>query len=190
MPSRQADGFGLGDWLGVDPPVGVVVGAVDDPLDPPAGADDVLPLVEPAGELVLGWADGLVDCLVPPGVACGVVARMVAALVGPTTPPAGDDVLDGPDEARVEDWPVGEPPVVAVPTGDWFAAGASRNAPDMSSATMPTLATSAPPTVSAVTRLRWFHCGWLCSPWLGGPGGAGGPVGSDMRGGTFHPSET
>lgn len=191
MPSRQADGFGLGDWLGVevDPPVGVVVGAVCDPLDPPLGVVDVPPLVEPAGELVPGRADGLVDRLLLPGVADGVVARMVAALVGPTTPLTGDDVLDGPDEAWVGDWPVDEPPVVAVPAGDWFAVGASWNAPDMSSATMPALATRAPPTANAVTRLRWFHCGWPDSLWLGGPGGAGGPVGSDMRDGTFHSSE-
>lgn len=66
------DGAPVGDWLGA----------------PPVGVSDGLPLgLVPAGELVVGWADGLFDGCFPPGVVT------VPGLV----PPAGPVVRTAPD---------------------------------------------------------------------------------------------
>jgi hypothetical protein len=159
MPSRQADG----DGEGLDPPLGLVeCEPVGDPLelDPPLGVPDPLLPVELAGEPVLGWADGLVDGFLPPVVARVPVAPAVAALLGPAAP--GADVRDAPDEPCDGVWPVAGAPVVAVPAGDWFAAGVPLNAPETSSATSPALASTATPIATAPARLRWFPCGWPC----------------------------
>jgi hypothetical protein len=136
MPSTQLDGDGDGDppCVGADVPLwpvdGVLVGAPDPPpLDPP-------PPVGLAGELVRGWADGLVDGFLPPVVARGLVAPVVAALLGRTPPLAGADLLDGPDEGT---WLVAAPLVAELRGDVWFAAGAPLNAPDASTATSPAL---------------------------------------------------
>lgn len=146
MPSRQPDGDGDGDppCVGADVPLwpidGVLVGGV---LDPPLG---VLPPVGLAGELVPGWADGLVDGFLPP-----VAARwLVAALLGRTLPLAGADV---PDEGT---WLVAAPPVAEFRGDIWFAAGAPLNAPEASSATSPALTARAEtaPIARPLARLR------------------------------------
>jgi hypothetical protein len=184
MPSRQADGDPLG--AGLDPPVGLVEAGPDgDPLDP-VGVLDPPPVVGLAGEPVLGWADGLVDGFLPPVAALVPVAPAVAALLGPAAPP-GADVRDAPVAPCDGVWPVAVAPVVAVPAGDWFAAGVSLNAPETSSATRPAAATAATPAAITPARLRWFGCDWSGSPRPGGPGGT---AGRDMRGGTVHSSET
>ena len=170
-PDPPVDGAPVGDWLGA----------------PPVGVSDGLPLgLVPAGELVVGWADGLFDGCLPPGVAFEPVAPGVATVLG-LVPPAGPVVPTAPDAVCDGTWPVDGAPVVEDPTGAWFAAGAPLNAPEMSSATMPALAKRAAPTVTAVpVRRRGLGCGaGPGCPWTGG-----GPVGSDMRGGTFHSSET
>jgi hypothetical protein len=180
MPRKHFDGDGDGEPLG--PELGVpVVGAPDDGA--PVGVPGALPLgVELAGALVRGWADGLVDGFFPPGVAFGLVAAWVAVVPGPAGPEvraAPDALCDGTRLAAG---------VLAVegPAGAWFAAGVPVNAPETSSATRPALATTAAPTATAApVRRRGFPCG---SP--GGCPGPGGPVGRDMRGGTFHSSET
>ena len=132
---------------------------------------------------MLGWADGLVDGFLPPVVARVPVAPLVAARSGRAAPP-GADVRDAPCDGL---WPVAGAPVVAVPAGDWFAAGVPLNTPETSSATRPALAAAATPAAITPARLRWFGCGWSGWPWPGGPGGT---AGSDMRGGTVHSSET
>jgi hypothetical protein len=177
MPRKHFDGDGDGELVGV-PVVGEPVAG---PLGlPPVGVPGALPLgVEPAGALVRGWADGLVDGFFPPGVACGLVAACVAAALGPEVRAAPDALCDGTRLAAG---------VLAVegPAGAWFAAGVPVKAPETSSATRPPLATTATPTATAVpARRRGFLCGWP-----GGWPGPGGPVGRDMRGGTFHSSET
>lgn len=154
MPSRQADGDGDPLGAGLDPPVGLVeVGPDGDPLDP-VGVLDPPPVVGLAGEPVLGWADVLVDGFLP--VAARVpVAPDVAALLGPAAPPGAD----APDEPCDGVWPVVEAPVVAVPAGDWFAAGVPLNTPETSSPARPAAATAATPAAITAARLRWFGCG-------------------------------
>lgn len=182
MPRKHFDGDGDGELLGPElgVPVGPVVGEPDD--GPPVGVPGALPLgAELGGALVRGWADGLVDGFFPPGVACGLVAAWVAAPLGP----AGPEVRAAPD-ALCDGTRLAEVAAVEGPAGAWFAAGVPVNAPDTSSATRPPLATTATPTATAVpARRRGFPCGWP-----GGCPGPGGPVGRDMRGGTFHSSET
>jgi hypothetical protein len=157
MPSRQADGDGDPACVGADVPLWPVDGAlVGGELDPPPLG--VLPPVGLAGELVLGWADGLVDGFLPPVAARVPVAPAVAALLGPAAPP-GADVRDAPAEPCDGAWPVAVAPV-AVPAGAWFAAGVSLNAPETSSATRPAAATAATPAAITPARLRWFGCGW------------------------------
>ena len=96
MPSTQADGDGDPACEGLDVPLGLVEAGPDgDPLDPPPGLVDPLPPVGLAGEPVLGWADGLVDGFLPPVVARGLVAPVVAA-PGPAAPPADAGVRDAP----------------------------------------------------------------------------------------------
>ena len=162
-------------------PPGLVAGG---PLGvPPLGVPGALRLgVEPAGELVPGCADGLVDGFFPPGVAFGLVAPGVATVPGLLAPPPGLDVRAAPDALCDGTRLAAGVPVVEVPAGAWIEAGAPVNAPETSSATRPALATTAAPTATAAaTRRRWLP---------GGCPGPGGPVGSDMRGGTFHSSET
>jgi hypothetical protein len=138
------DGAPVGDWLGA-PPVGV--------------RDGLPPGLVPAGELVVGWADGPFDGF-PPGVAFELVAPGVATVLG-LVPPAGPVVRTAPDAVCDGTWPVDGAPVVEDPTGAWCAAGAPLNAPETSSATRPALAQRAAPTVTAVPVRRR------------GPGGAG-----------------
>ena len=158
MPSRQADGDGDPLGEGLEVPLGLVeAGPVGDPLDPPLGVLDPPPLVGLAGELVLGWADGLVEGFFA---ACVLVAPVVAALLGPAAPLAGADVRDTLDEPG--EGPVPVAPLVAVPAGDWFAAGVPLNAPETSSATRPALATAATPTATTPARLRGVPCDWSC----------------------------
>jgi hypothetical protein len=156
-----------------------------DPLEvPPPGVPDALPLgVEPAGALVLGRPEGLADGSLPPGVAVGLVPAGVATVLGPAAPP-GPDVRAAPDALCDGVRPVVEVPAVEGPAGPWFAAGEPLNAPETSSATRPALATATAPTATAAPpRRRWLSRGWPGCPWPGGP------VGSDMRPGTFHSSE-
>ena len=155
MPRRQADGDGDPLGAGLDPPVGLVeAGPVGDPLDP-VGVPDPPPPLGLAAEPVLGWADGLVDGFLPPVVDRGPA---VAALLGPAAPP-GADVLGAPDEPCAGVWPVAGAPAVAVPDGDWFAAGVLLNAPETSSAPRPAAANVATPAAITPARLRWFGCG-------------------------------
>jgi hypothetical protein len=153
MPSTQADGDGDPACEGLDPPLGLVEAGPDgDPL----GLLDRLPPVGLAGEPVLGWADGLVDGFLPPVVARGLVAPVVAA-PGPAAPPADAGVRDAPSDGLRA---AAGAPVVAVPVGDWLAAGVPLNTPETSSATRPALAAAAAPTAITPARLRWFPCGW------------------------------
>jgi hypothetical protein len=162
-------------------PLGLVGGEVDgDPLEvPPLGVPDAPP---PGVELVLGRPEGLADGFLP-GVAFGLVAPGVATVLGPAAPPAPPDVRAAPDALCDGVRPVLEVPAVEGPAGAWFAVGEPLNAPETSSATRPALAATAAPTATAVPRRRWFPRGWPGCPWPGGP------VGRDMRGGTFHSSE-
>lgn len=170
-PEPLVDGAPVGDWLGA----------------PPVGVSDGLPLaVDPVGEPVVGRADGLFDGFFPPAVAFEFVAPGVATVLGPV-PPAGPVVRSAPDVLRVGTWPVVGAPVVEDPAGAWFAVGAPLNAPETSSATRPALAKSAAPTATAAP-VRRRGLGRGAGP--GCPSRGGGPVGSDMRCGTFHSSAT
>src|SRR3984893_7529271 len=142
MPSRQADGDGDPACEGLDVPLGLVEAGPDgDPLDPPPGLLDPLPPVGLAGEPVLGRADGLVDGFLLPVVARGLGAP-VCASPGRPAPPADAGVRDAPSDGLS---PVAGAPVVAVPAGDWLAAGGPLNTPETSSATRPALAATAAP---------------------------------------------
>jgi hypothetical protein len=177
---RKQDGDG--ELVGLELGVPVAGAPVAGPLGvPPVGVPGALPLgAELAGALVRGWADGLADGFFPPGVAFGLLAAGVAAVLGPA-PPAGPEVRAAPD-ALCDGTRLAEVAAVEGPAGAWFAAGVPVNTPDTSSATRPPLATTATPTATAApARRRGFP---------GGCPGPGGPVGRDMRGGTFHSSET
>lgn len=170
-------------------PAGLLGGALDGdpPLGPPVGEPDVPPLGdELAGALVLGRAEGLFDGFFPLGVPVGLVAAGVAVL-GPAEPPMVPDGSAAPDALRDGTWPEAGTPVVAGPAGAWFAAGSPVNAPETSSATRPALARTAAPTATAAPARRRFPGGCPGCPGCPGPGG---PAGTDMRGGTFHSSET
>jgi hypothetical protein len=148
MPSRQLDGDGEGDppCVGADVPLWPVDGVLVGGLDPP-------PPVGLAGELVRGWAEGLVDSFLPPVVARGLVVPAVAALLGRIPPLAGADLLDGPDAGT---WLVAAPPVAEFRGDVWFAAGAPLNAPEASTATSPALTARAEtaPIASPLPRFR------------------------------------
>src|SRR5690242_14774967 len=111
MPRKHDDGRGDGDPLGgelgvpAEPPVGDWLGA------PPVGPSDGAPLGPvPAGELVVGWADGLLDGCFPPGAAFVLAAPGVAPVPG-LVPPAGPVVRPAPGAVCVGTWPAGGAPV-------------------------------------------------------------------------------
>ena len=147
MPSRQPDL--LGDGVGVLPAgvVGVSVGV--------AGVvDGLVPEVWPAGAVLLGWAEELLDGFLP-----GVVpadAPGFAAPPGLVVPPAGWVARAVPvaELGNVIRPTVGMP-VAGVPSGCWFAAGVPVKAPETSTATSPALARTPAPSATAVALRRW-----------------------------------
>ena len=158
-----------GEGLGV--PLGLVAAGPDG--DPPVGVPGALPLgVGLAGELVRGWADGLVDGFLPPE--CGPRAGRACVAAGARAGRAAGGA-GAPRRAVRRDPAGGGAPVVEVPAGAWFAAGVPVNTPETSSATRPALATTATPTATAAPRLPRVPLRLVRLTLAGGTGGTGGP---------------
>lgn len=140
----------VGDGVGDLPPGGVpgVVGGAVDGV-PPGVVGDVPPEVGLLEGLPVGL-EGPVDGFLPDFVLPGDPVSP-----GAVTPLVGWDPSDEPGEDGDGTWPRVGLPVAGDPTGSRFAAGVLLNAPDMSSATRPTLAAAiAPIAIVPVFRRR------------------------------------
>lgn len=160
MPSRQGDfvGEGAGDVLPVVEPgeAGPVRG--DASLgDVPLGAvDGVPPDAGPACEPLPGRPEGLADDF-SPGFAAWPPDVAGAVPPGLATPPAGMDVRDAFADGTL---PRAGLPVAGDPSGSRLAAGVPLNAPETSSATRPTLATTTAPAAKAPAFRRCGDLSW------------------------------
>jgi hypothetical protein len=193
MPRTQfvLDGEGTGNEVSPGPELGVLAGVAGaEPDGEPLGAPLLgAPPVEAGGaalaevglavELLLGWAEGLADGFLAVAVARlpGVPGVVPAGLV---TPPPALAPPAVPDEAGLGTRVRAGLPVAGGLAGACFPAGALLNTPETTSATRPTVATTAAPAAMTPVFLRRGGFCWLACD---------GRVGSDMRAGTFHSSE-